>query len=165
MSTPTVQDVMTRDVISVHPDTLVLEVHDTLAKHNFDGIPVVDAENRLVGILTEYDLIVKGSSLHLPTFQKLLAELSVYRKDRSQFQNEVAELQALKVKDVMNADPLTLPDTASLEQVIASFRDHHRVNPIPVIDAQDKVVGVVSRYDVLKLFKLAGPPHTASLVP
>ena len=153
-TSPSVKDIMTREVVSVHPETSVFEAHDLIAKHNVDGVPVVDAENKLAGILTEYDLIVKGSSLHLPTFQKILAELPVYRKDRRQFQNEVKELQDLKVKDVMNSDPLTLRDDAPFEKVVAEFRDHHRVNPIPVIDKNKKVVGVVSRYDVLKIFTL-----------
>lgn len=149
---PTVQDVMSRQVVAVRPETPVLEAHEVISKHAFDGVPVVDAENRLVGILTEYDLVVKGSSLHLPTFQKILSELPVYRKDRSRFRNEVKELTALTVRDVMNPDPLTLAEDATFEDVVAAFRDHHRVNPIPVIDSERKVVGVVSRYDVLKLF-------------
>lgn len=156
MAQPTVQDIMVREVIAVRPETPVIEAYEVLSRHNFDGVPVVDHENRLVGILTEYDLIVKGSSLHLPTFQKILSELPVYRKDRSQFRDEVSELQNLTVQDMMNPDPLTLPDDASFEKVIAEFRDHHRVNPIPVIDKDRKVVGVVSRYDVLKIFSLVG---------
>jgi len=149
---PTVQDVMSRQVVAVKPEMPVVEAHEVIAKHNFDGVPVVDSEDRLVGILTEYDLLVKGSSLHLPTFQKILSELPVYRKDRSRFRKEVAELEKLTVRDVMNTDPLTLPHDAPFAEVVAAFRDHHRVNPIPVIDHERKVVGVVSRYDVLKLF-------------
>ncbi len=157
MKIPTVQDIMVREVISVRPDTPVIEAYEVLSKYNFDGVPVVDAENHLVGIVTDYDLIVKGSSLHLPTFQKILSELPVYQKDRGAFRKEIQELQDMRVRDVMNADPLTLPDNAPFEKVIAEFRDHHRVNPIPVIDKDRKVVGVVSRYDVIKLFSLVGP--------
>ena len=155
ISSPTVQDIMTRDVVSVHPDASILEAHELIAKHNFDGVPVVDGERHLVGILTEYDLLVKGSSLHLPTFQKVLAELRVYRRDRSQLQAEIDELKRLTVRDVMNPEPLTLPDSATFEEVVQAFRDHHRVNPIPVVDRDHKVVGVVSRYDVLKPLTLA----------
>lgn len=148
---------MTREVVSVRPETSVLEAHDAIAKHNFDGVPVVDAENKLVGILTEYDLLVKGSSLHLPTFQKILGELQVYRRDRSRFRAEVEELTKLTVRDVMNTEPLTLPETATFEEVVAAFREHHRVNPIPVIDSDRRVVGVVSRYDVLRPLGLLAP--------
>lgn len=156
MENPTVQDIMVREVVSVRPDTPVVEAHEMIASHHFDGVPVVDDQNYLVGIVTEYDLVVKGSSLHLPTFQKILSELPVYRKDQSAFSKEVEELQNMRVRDVMNNDPLTLSEDASFEEVIAAFRDHHRVNPLPVIDKDHKVVGVVSRYDVLKLFSLVG---------
>jgi len=162
MAEPTVRDIMVQEVISVHPDTSVTEAHAIIATHNFDGVPVVDESGYLVGIITEYDLIVKGSSLHLPTFQKILTELPVYRKDRGAFRKEVEELEKLRVRDVMNDDPLTLPEDAPFESVIAAFRDHHRVNPIPVIDTNHKVVGVVSRYDVLKLFSLIKPPAALS---
>lgn len=156
MADTTVQDVMIREVISVSPDTPVIEAHEKISSHNFDGVPVVDEEDRLVGILTEYDLIVKGSSLHLPTFQKILSEFPVYQKDRGAFRKEIEELQNMRVRDVMNNDPLTLSEDASFEEVITAFRDHHRVNPIPVIDKDHKVIGVVSRYDVLKMFSLVG---------
>ena len=149
---------MVRDVVSVRPETPVTEAHDAISRGNFDGVPVVDAQNHLVGIVTEYDLIVKGSSLHLPTFQKILSELPVYRKDQGAFSKEVEELQNLRVQDVMNTDPLTLTPDANFEEVVAAFRDHHRVNPIPVVDKNNMVVGVVSRYDVVKLFGLVASP-------
>ncbi|TSC68537.1 MAG: hypothetical protein G01um101466_418 [Parcubacteria group bacterium Gr01-1014_66] len=153
MENPTVQDIMSRNVISVHPDTSVLEAHELIEKNRIDGVPVVDEENKIVGILTEYDLIVKGSSLHLTTFQSILSELKIHHKEK-QLQTDVKELKNLHVKDLMNDDPLTLPGNASFEEVVATFRDHHRVNPIPVIDIQKRVIGVVSRFDVLKLFTM-----------
>lgn len=145
-----VKDVMTREAISVQPDTPLQEAAEVLAHHGFDGVPVVDEGNKLVGILTEYDLINKGSSIHLPTFQKIIQNLGVYSKDRSQFNKDFAVLAALKVKDVMNNDPLTLSEDATYKEAVSAFRDHHRVNPIPVIDQDRKVVGVVSRFDILK---------------
>ena len=150
MATPTVKDIMTREVISVKPETPLQEAAEILAKHGFDGMPVVDEENKLVGILTEYDLISKGSATHLPTFQKIIKNLGVYSKDKSQFTKDFEEISSLKVKDVMNNDPLTLLEDATYEEAVQAFRDHHRVNPIPVIDQDRKVIGVISRFDVLK---------------
>ena len=144
------QDIMEKNVISVHSETPLAEAAKLLTDHQFDGVPVVDKENTLCGILTEYDLISKGSAIHLPTFQMILQNLPVFRKDRSQFKNEVAQVASLTVKDVMNDDPLTLSPDATYEEVVTAFRDHHRVNPIPVIDKDRKVIGVVSRFDVLK---------------
>lgn len=159
MDTVTVKDIMTTEVVSVHPETPVIEANDAISSHHFNGVPVVDAAGTLVGILTDYDLLVKGTSLHLPTFQKMISEIQVYKKDQSALAKEVEELRGITVADVMNVEPLTLPDTASLDEVITAFREHHRVNPIPVIDASRKVVGVVSRFDVLKPLKLAFVPN------
>ncbi|KKU88039.1 MAG: hypothetical protein UY17_C0004G0001 [Candidatus Beckwithbacteria bacterium GW2011_GWC2_47_9] len=145
-----VKDVMTKKVFSVEAETPLIQAAKIIMAHNFDGVPVVDKENKLVGILTEYDLIEKGSSIHLPTFQKILENLKVLKQDSSEFQKEVKEVSALKVKDVMNEDPLTLAPETSFDEMVKTFREHHRVNPIPVIDKDKKVIGVVSRFDVLK---------------
>lgn len=145
-----VKDVMTKEVVSVRPNTPLQEAAEVLARHGFDGVPVVDQDNKLIGILTEYDLISKGSAIHLPTFQKVIQNLGIYSKDKSQFNKDFEELASLKVKDVMNNDPLTLSEDATYEEAVSAFRDHHRVNPIPVIDKERRVVGVISRYDILK---------------
>lgn len=150
MTPLTVRDIMNTNVISVHPETPLVEAAQILAEHSFDGVPVVDGGGTLVGIVTEYDLISKGSAIHLPTFQMILQNLPVFRKDRSQFEEEVKKVSSLLVKDVMNDDPLTLHHDATFEEAVMAFRDHHRVNPIPVIDKDRKVIGVVSRFDVLK---------------
>jgi len=150
MNNPTIQDIMTREVISVSPEMSVFEAHEIITSNNLDGAPVIDGQNRLVGILTEYDLIVKGPSLHLPTFQKLLSSVKLYKENSNGLKSDLEKLRELKVKDVMNADPLTLLDTTPFEEVVVAFRDHHRVNPIPVINNNKRVVGVVSRFDVLK---------------
>ena len=146
----TVQEVMSTNVISATADMPLADAARIIAEHNFDGMPVVDKENKLVGILTEYDLISKGSAIHLPTFQLILKNLNIFKNDRSRFEKEVREVETLKVKDVMNQDPLTLPENATYEDTVAAFRDHHRVNPIPVVDRDHKVIGVVSRFDILK---------------
>src|SRR3989344_6786781 len=139
MNSPTVQDIMTSKVISVGPTMPLLEAHDIIAKNNLDGVPVVDEENRLVGILTEYDLLTKGSALHLPTFQKILTQLKIYQKDHGDLSDDIERLKKLTVADVMNSEPLTLSESVSFEDVVNTFRDNHRVNPIPVVNGDNKV--------------------------
>src|SRR3989338_4962642 len=89
-----VKDVMAKKVISVEPDMPLIKAAQIIMEHSFDGVPVVDEENKLVGILTEYDLIEKSSSIHLPTFQKILENLKVLKQDSSEFQKEVREVSA-----------------------------------------------------------------------
>jgi len=144
------EDIMTTEVVSVPSTMSIVDAAAIIAEHNVDGVPVVDSTGKLEGILTEYDLISKGSAVHLPTFITILENLAVYKKDHSKFKKEVSELSKLEAKDLMNQDPLTLSKNASYAEVVEAFRDHHRVNPIPVVDENNKVVGVISRYDVLK---------------
>jgi len=143
------KDIMTKEVVAVHPDTPLLEVAKVLAEHNFDGVPVVDNENHVVGIVTEYDLINKTSAVHLPTLQVVLRNLPQFKKEEAHFQEEILEL---KVTDIMNKEPLCLAPDVPYDEVIKIFREHHRVNPIPVVDKDKKILGVISRFDVLRPF-------------
>ena len=143
------KDIMTKEVISARPDTSILDVAKLLAEHNFDGVPVTDADNKLVGLVTEYDLINKTSAVHLPTLQVVLKNLPQFKKEEAHFQEEIL---SLKASDIMNKEPLTLTPDVSYEDIIKLFREHHRVNPIPVIDKDHKVIGVISRFDVLRPF-------------
>lgn len=143
------RDIMTKEVVSVRPETPLLDVAKILAEHNFDGVPVVDNDNKLVGLVTEYDLINKTSAVHLPTLQVVLRNLPEFRKEEAHFQEEILNL---KVSDIMNKEPLTLNPDVSYDDVIKLFKEHHRVNPIPVIDKDNKVIGVISRFDVLRPF-------------
>lgn len=145
---------MIKEVISVSPDTPLAEAAKILAERHFDGVPVVNKEHKLVGILTEYDLISKGAAVHLPTLQNIIRDITILQKDRSRFQKEFGELLSLTVKDIMNDDPLTFSGDTTFEEVVTTFRNHHRVNPIPVVNKEHKVIGVVSRYDVLKPLRI-----------
>ncbi len=146
---------MVTDVVSVGPETSLIEAAKTLAERHFDGLPVVDDKNKLVGILTEYDLVSRGSTLHLPTFQFILQNLKILREDRAKFEEEIKDISDLKVKDVMNTEPLTVREDTTFEEIAKTFRDHHRVNPIPVVTPDNQVIGVVSRFDILKPLRLA----------
>jgi len=71
---------------------------------------------------------------------------------------EIKKTAALCVQDVMEKEPLTLHLEDTFEVALAIFNEHHRINPVPVVDENRKVIGIVSRYDLLKLLKLFG--HT-----
>lgn len=150
----TVREIMTKDVVSVFPETSLLEAHALISRHNFDGVPVVDHKSHLKGILTEYDLLAKDSVIHIPTFQKIFNEIPVYRNDSSQFEKITQEIKRINVKDLMNTNPITFSSDTLFSLALHTFQDHHRVNPVPVIDVANKVIGVVSRYDILKFFFL-----------
>ncbi len=148
----TAADIMTKSVISVNPESSLFESVNLIQKHRFNGLPVIDGENKIVGIITEYDLILKGSSIHLPTFMKLFRELDLYKKDTYLIQDDLKKIINLKVRDIMNSEPLVIPENTSIFGVINIFTEHHRVNPLIVANSDNKLVGVISRSDMLKFF-------------
>lgn len=155
----TIQDIMTKPAVCVHPDTSLLEASKLLYERGFSGVPVTDDVGKLVGILTEYDMIAHESVMHLPTLQKVMADLPVYSKDAAIFKENIKQLEAITVKDVMNTDPLVLVEDSSPQDVISLFRSHHKVNPVPVVNQARKVIGIVSRFDIIKLFVITASSH------
>ena len=146
------RDLMTKEVTTVGPNDSILTVAQIMYEHNWDGLPVGSQDGTLMGIITQYDLVTKGANIHLPTFMKLMVEMPLYKKDKSAIKSELERIVTLSVKDLMNPEPLTVREGATLEEVSRQFAEHHRVNPIPVVDPDDKVVGVISRFDVLRPF-------------
>ena len=124
-----VQDIMSKNIICVYPDTSLIDAGRIIARHRFNGVPVVDKEKRLVGIVTEYSII---RNTLLPR----------HRSD--------IKTGNFLVQDVMNSEPLTLHPEATFDEIMTAFRDHHSVNPIPVVDSTGHLVGVISRSDMLK---------------
>ncbi len=147
-----VTELMTKDVISVTPETPLLSAVDLILKNTFGGLPVVNDEGKVVGILTDYDLTIKGSSLHLPTFLKLLQEFPIYKKDTGLVRDDIKKILELKVVDVMNLKPLLLHENTPIEEAVKTFSEHPHINPIPIVDEKNVLVGILSRYDLVKLF-------------
>lgn len=150
----TAKDIMQTELVTVRPEDRLLAAHQLLSEHKFSGLPVVDEKGRIQGIVTEYDLLSTDSALHLPTLQKMLLELPVYREDRKKFEKAIQELMQLRVEDVMNREPLTVESHTPFTKVLELFQRHHRVNPMPVVDEKQQVVGIISRSDILKGFDL-----------
>ncbi|PIR41252.1 MAG: hypothetical protein COV31_02505 [Candidatus Yanofskybacteria bacterium CG10_big_fil_rev_8_21_14_0_10_46_23] len=155
MPRPTVADIMTKEVVTAFADEPVVEVARRIFEHNFDGLPVVDIDQRVVGILTQYDLISKGTAFHIPTFIKLMEQLPVLSQEKSQFKKEIEPILNLKVSDVMNHDPLMVRIDESIDAVAKAFSEHHRVNPIPIVGPDRKLKGIISRHDLIQF--LVGP--------
>lgn len=147
-----VSDLMTKNVSFVYQDTSVIEAAQIMFTNGFEGLPVITKDNKVVGIVTEYELITKGNQMHLPTLVKLMKEFSLYRQDKSLIRDDLKKLVALKVGDVMNKDPLVLAPAATIEDAAKVFAEHHRVNPIPVVDQNNRLMGILSRYDIIKLY-------------
>ena len=143
---------MTAEAVAVRPEDLAVYAATLLYQYNFTGLPVVNADGTVAGVLTEYDLISRGDEMHLPTLINILANIDTYKKDSSLVKDDLQRMMILKVKEVMNKDPLVVEEDLPISRLAELFAQHHRVNPIVVVDKSRKLKGVVSRFDVVRFF-------------
>ncbi|OHA04385.1 MAG: hypothetical protein A2934_04740 [Candidatus Sungbacteria bacterium RIFCSPLOWO2_01_FULL_47_10] len=147
-----VKDFMTSEVVSVRAYDRTVDVVKILFINGFNGVPVVEKDNTLIGLITEFDFIEKGSPIYFSPMGRILEELTLFREDEAEIEKKIKEIISSKAEDVMNRDPLTLLSTNTLKEAADLFIRHHRVNPVPVVDRDRRVVGIVARYDLIKLY-------------
>lgn len=142
----TANDIMTKEVITVDPETSVEEAAELMSQYNVSGLPVLE-NGKLIGIVTEKDLIVKDKKLHFPEYINLIGGI-IYLESYKKFKEEFKKYIAVKVKDLMTKHVETInPDTSVSE--IADLMSKEEVNRLPVLDG-DELVGIVTRGDLIK---------------
>ncbi len=146
-----VKELMTTKIITVRPEATIEQVADVLHQYRFTGVPVVDEKGRLLGVIMERDFITADSKLYLPTYVKMLKDLDFVQNDKKHLSKEAQTLINATAADVMNSNIVTASAEDTMEHVAELFATK-RVNPIPVVDAGFKLVGVISRSDLIKLF-------------
>lgn len=149
-----VKDLMTTSVVTVTPETSVSEIAQIIHKNHFTGVPVVNTEGRVLGTISERDFITATSGLYLPTYIKMLSSMDYVQGGRKHLPRVVEDVVNATAKDIMNQTvPFARPDT-TLEQLATMFAEK-RANPIPVTDPTNKLIGIISRSDLIKFFSLS----------
>jgi CBS domain-containing protein len=136
--------IMTRTVVTVSPEAKIVEAADIMLQRHLSGLPVVDAAGKLVGIITEGDLIRRPEIGTLKKRGRWLGFLTGPGKMASDFVHE----QGRKVAEVMTTSPVTVTEDTSLAE-IADIMEKNDIKRLPVMRA-DKLVGIVSRANLLQ---------------
>ena len=116
------EDVMTTDVISVPPDATAIEVIDILLTNKISGVPVVDAQRKALGVLSELDLLLALDHVG----------------------------SGVQVHKLMNSPVISVKVETDLEDIYTIFRDRN-IRRVPVLDDEGRVIGIISRRDCLRL--------------
>jgi CBS domain-containing protein len=138
-----VRDVMTTEVVAVEPSTPFKEIAARLARHRISAVPVLDADRRVLGVVTEADLLLKQEhpdpEANVPP---------VWSRRRRRERKKAAAVVAGKL---MTAPATTVSPTATLAEAARRLHDAG-VQRLPVVDETDRLVGIVSRADLLTVF-------------
>lgn len=153
-----VKDLMTSKVITVNAKTKVEEVAELLHEHHFTGVPVVGDDGTVLGVIMERDFITAQSQVYLPTYIQMLKDIDFVQNDEKRLSADARKVMNATAADVMNPNIVTATPDMELKELAELFATK-RVNPIPVVSKTNKLVGVISRSDLIKLFS---PKHIAS---
>jgi CBS domain-containing protein len=141
---------MHRDVVTVRPEDDVKSLLRLLRKHELPGVPVVDDDGRVVGIVTEADLVIReeNADLHLPHHIDLLGAV-VFLRPVKHYEDRLRRAIASSVADMMTPNPVTVGPNESIQEAARTIAER-RHNRLPVVDADGRLLGVVTRLDVLE---------------
>ncbi|WP_405392510.1 CBS domain-containing protein [Streptomyces sp. NBC_01102] len=136
-----VSDVMTRTVVAVGLDARFKEIVAAVNQWQVTAVPVLEGEGRVVGIVSEADLLAK-EELHDED------ATMIGQRDRL---TDYAKAGAVTARELMSAPAVTVPADATLPEA-ARLMAHHGIKRLPVVDGQGVLKGIVSRADLLKVF-------------
>jgi CBS domain-containing protein len=140
-----VRDVMTEQVISVRADTPLKEVARALAEHGISGVPVVDGAQRVVGVVSEADFLLKEQEPPHPSRSPV-----AWLFDRAEIQRVEEKMRATTAGEIMSTPPITISADRSIREA-AAMMTRSRINRLPVVD-HGRLAGIVTRADLVETF-------------
>lgn len=141
------KDIMTTDLITVSPDTEITQATKILLDKRVNGLPVLDSDGRLVGLICQSDLVMQQKKIALPSLFNLLDGLIPLRAPKN-FEQEIRKITATTVGQAMVTNPVTVTPETELTE-IATLMVEKKYHTLPVLDA-GKLVGVIGKEDVLR---------------
>ena len=143
------QEIMNKYPITIGKEEQLTEVAKLMVKHNLTAISVVDDNNKLIGIISEGDLLYKKVRPHAPHYINILGA-NIYYGGIGEYDAQFKKLVATKVEEIMTTEVITAYADAEVEVTVGAMVEKHLKN-LPVVDDAYHLVGMVSRHDIMKL--------------
>lgn len=156
---------MTREVVTLRASDTLRTAMDTLLHNNISGAPVLDADSRVCGVLSETDLLWRQAGIPfdewiVPPLLLPVLDVVLSWRDNEKFADEVRRVLALKVSDAMTSTQLAVIHPEATLQEAAQLMLRRNVNRLPVVEERDEgsLLGIVTRTDVVAALASA-PAH------
>ena len=143
----TAKDIMTKNVITVRAITTIEELARTLMEHKISGVPVVNDNGDLIGIVTENDLISQNKRLHIPTVMRLFDSF-IMLESPGKIEKEIKKIAAITVNDIYTKEVITVTEDTPVQD-IATIMSEKKVHLIPVVEGK-KILGIIGKIDLIK---------------
>jgi CBS domain-containing protein len=144
----TVKDVMRREVPLAAPAATVADLARLMVDHRVPGVPIID-DGELVGIVTEGDLIQREANVDIPAVATLFDAI-LYADAGEPFADELRHVVATTASELMSSPVISIRDIATISE-LATLMMQERVNPVPVVDASRRIVGLATRTGLVEM--------------
>lgn len=145
MALRTAEEIMNKNVITINKDRNIMELAKLFIKNKISGVPVVDKENTLLGIVSETDIVnfLKKDNI---SYKYVYIPLDLY--EAANLENKEA-LSNTKVEEIMHTW-VKKAKKETTENEIATIIGENKVNRVPIVDDDNKVIGIITRSDLIK---------------
>lgn len=143
----TARDIMTKEVVTVTPQTGVRELAALLLARNISGAPVVDEAGKVLGVVTESDLVFLNKKVHLPTAVAIL-DAFVFLESPGKMEQELKKMAGTKVGDICSQRLISVRPDTELEE-LATLMAEQQVHTLPVLEGE-QLVGVIGKADIIR---------------
>lgn len=141
------KDFMTPNPLTVQPEMAVNELARFFIDNQISGAPVVDNAGKLVGIVTESDLIEQNKNLHIPTVITLF-EAVIYLENPRHMEEEIREMMASTVANLAKKEIVTVTEETEIHEIATLMSEKH-THLIPVVH-QQTLVGIIGKADMIR---------------
>jgi CBS domain-containing protein len=140
------KDIMTKDVITAKPEATVEELARLLMDNKISGVPVINDNKKLIGIVTENDLITQNKRLHIPTVIRLFDAFILLGSGR--MEEEIKKMAATTVDEICTKKVVSITEETTLDEIATIMAEQH-VHLLPVL-RESMVVGIVGKADMVR---------------
>ena len=144
----TVAEVMTSKPFTVKLKTPLKEALKILVEKRISGLPVVDEQDELVGVISESDLMWQETGVEPPPYIMILDSV-IYLENPARYEKEIHKALGQTVQEVMSDKPITIKPEQSIKQA-AHLMHEKKIRRLPVVDAQARVVGIITQGDIIR---------------
>ena len=145
----TVAEVMIPEPITVQIQTPLQEAIQIMAEKKISGLPVVNDDRQLVGVISETDLMWKETGVETPPYIMILDSV-IYLQNPARYEKEIHKVLGQTVGEVMTDKPISIKPNKSLREA-AHLMHEKNIRRLPVVDEQEgKVIGILTRGDIIR---------------
>jgi len=142
----TASDIMTQDVVTVNKNQPISDLAIIFIENHFNGVPVLDNTGKVVGVVTQGDLIEQNKNLHIPTVIALF-DAVLFLESEKKFEDDLKKLTGSKIEDIYHKNFITVSPDTYLSEIITIMAEKD-IHTLPVLEG-DKLIGIIGKQNII----------------